>query len=145
MSDSLQPHESQHARPRVHHKLPEFTQTHVHWIGDSNQPSHPLLSPSPPAPNPSQHQGLFQWVSGGSNDKEPTCQCRRQIRVQSLDWEDPLGKGLATHSSILAWRIPGTEEPGGLQSVGSHRVRHDWSDLACMHTHCHTVFLCPQG
>ena len=44
----------------VHHKLPEFTQTHVHRVGDAIQPSHPLLSPSPPAPNPSQHQGLFQ-------------------------------------------------------------------------------------
>ena len=47
----------------VHHKLPEFTQTHVHWVSDAIQPSHPLSSPSPPAPNPSQHQGLFQWVN----------------------------------------------------------------------------------
>ena len=47
----------------VHHQLPEFTQTHVHWVGDAIQPSHPLSSPSPPAPNPSQHQGLFQWVN----------------------------------------------------------------------------------
>ena len=47
----------------VHHQLPEFTQTHVHQVGDAIQPSQPLLSPSPPAPNPSQHQGLFQWVS----------------------------------------------------------------------------------
>ena len=46
----------------VHHQLPEFTQTHVHWVGDAIQPSHPLSSPSPPASNPSQHQGLFQWV-----------------------------------------------------------------------------------
>ena len=44
----------------VHHQLPEFTQTHVHQVGDAIQPSHPLSSPSPPAPNPSQHQGLFQ-------------------------------------------------------------------------------------
>ena len=44
----------------VHHQLPEFTQTHVHRVGDAIQPSHPLLFPSPPAPNPSQHQGLFQ-------------------------------------------------------------------------------------
>ena len=44
----------------VHHQLPEFTQTHVHRVGDAIQPSHPLLSPSPPAPNPSQHQSLFQ-------------------------------------------------------------------------------------
>ena len=47
----------------VHHQLPEFIQTHVHRIGDAIQPSHPLSSPSPPAPNPSQHQDLFQWVS----------------------------------------------------------------------------------
>ena len=47
----------------VHHQLPEFTQSHVHWVGDAIQPSHPLSSPSPPAPNPSQHQGLFQWVN----------------------------------------------------------------------------------
>ena len=45
--------------------------------------------------------------------------------VQSLGWEDPLEEGMATHSSILAWRIPWTEEPGGLQSVGLQRVRHD--------------------
>ena len=47
----------------VHHQLPEFTQTHIHWIRDAIQPSHPLLSPSPPAPNPFQHQSLFQWVN----------------------------------------------------------------------------------
>ena len=47
----------------VHHQLPEFTQTHVYRVGDAIQPSHPLSSPFPPAPNPSQHQGLFQWVS----------------------------------------------------------------------------------
>ena len=44
----------------VHHQLPEFTQTHVHRVGDAIQPSHPLSSPSPPAPNPSQHQSLSQ-------------------------------------------------------------------------------------
>ena len=47
----------------VHHQLPKFTQTHIHRVGDAIQPSHPLSSPSPPAPNPSQHQGLFQWVN----------------------------------------------------------------------------------
>ena len=47
----------------VHHQLPEFTQTHVLWVGDAIQPSHPLSSPSPPAPNLSQHQSLFQWVN----------------------------------------------------------------------------------
>ena len=47
----------------VHHQLPEFTQTHVHWVNDVMKPSHPLSSPSPPTPNPSQHQSLFQWVN----------------------------------------------------------------------------------
>ena len=47
----------------VHHQLPEFTQTHIHRVSDAIQPSHPLLSLSPPAPNLSQHQSLFQWVN----------------------------------------------------------------------------------
>ena len=47
----------------VLHQLLEFTQTHVHWVSDAIQPSHPLSSPSPPAPNPSQLQGLFQWIN----------------------------------------------------------------------------------
>ena len=47
----------------VHHQLPESTQTHIHRVSDAIQPSHPLSSPSPPALNPSQHQGLFQWVN----------------------------------------------------------------------------------
>ena len=49
----------------------------------------------------------------------------QETQVQSLAWEDPLEKGMATHSSILAWRMPWTEEPGGLQSMGLQRVRHD--------------------
>ena len=47
----------------VHHQLPEFTQTHVHRVSDAIQSCHPLSSPSPPAPEPSQHQSLFQWVN----------------------------------------------------------------------------------
>ena len=47
----------------IHHHLPEFTQIHVHQVSEAIQPSHPLSSPSPPAPNPSQHQSLFQWVN----------------------------------------------------------------------------------
>jgi len=49
----------------------------------------------------------------------------QEIWIRPLDWEDPLNKGMATHSSILAWRIPWTEEPGGLQSMGLQRVGHD--------------------
>ena len=63
VSDSLWPHESQHTRPPCPSPTPGVYSTHVHWVGDAIQPSHPLSSPSPPAPNPSQHQGLFQWVN----------------------------------------------------------------------------------
>jgi len=51
----------------------------------------------------------------------------RETRVRSLGWEDPLEKEMATHSSVLAWRIPWMEEPGGLQSMGSQRVGHDFT------------------
>ena len=55
--------------------------------------------------------------------KKPNRRCK-ETRVQSLGWEDPLEKGTETHSSALAWRIPGMGEPGGLPSMGSHRVGH---------------------
>ena len=67
----------------VHHQLPEFTQTHAHQVGDAIQPSHPLLSPSPPAPNPSQHQGLFQWVS---SSHEMAKVLEFQPQHQSFQW-----------------------------------------------------------
>ena len=217
----------------VHHQLPEFTQTLVHQVGDAIQPSHPLSSPSPPAPSPSQHQGLFQWVNSShevaqvlkfqlqhqsfqwtprtdllqdgmvgspcsprdSQESSPTPQFKSinssalsflhsptvtsihdHRKNHSLDGlgragngtplqysclENPmewgawwatvhgvaksqtwlsdftftfhfhaLEKEMATHSRVLAWRIPGTGEPGGLPFMGSHRVGHDWSDLA---------------
>ena len=54
---------------------------------------------------------------------------------QSLGWEDPLKEGMATHSSVLAWRLPWTEEPDGLQSTVLHRIEHDCRDLASVHAH----------
>ena len=60
VSNSLRPHELQHTRPPCPSPTPESTQTHVHRVGDAIQPSHPPSSPSPPAPNPSQNQSLFQ-------------------------------------------------------------------------------------
>ena len=60
---------------------------------------------------------------GGSDGK--VLPAVRETRVQSLGWEDPLEKEMATHSSTLAWKIPWTEEPGGLKPMGSQRVRHD--------------------
>ena len=69
----------------------------------------------------------YQDFPGGASGKEPACQFRRhkETWVGSLDWEDPLEEGMASHFSILAWRIPWTEEPGGQESMGSQRVRHD--------------------
>ena len=75
----------------VHHQLPEFTQTRVHQVGDAIQPSHPLLSPSPPAPNPSQNQGLFQWVN---SSHEVAKVLEFQLQHQSFQWTQdwsPLG------------------------------------------------------
>ena len=67
----------------VHHHLPEFTETHVHRVGDAIQPSHPLLSPSPPAPNPSQHQSLFHWVSTSHKVAKVL---EFQLQHQSFQW-----------------------------------------------------------
>ena len=67
----------------VHHKLPKFTQTHAYQVGDAIQPSHPLASPSPPAPNPSQHQGLFQWIN---SSHEVAKVLEFQLQHQSCQW-----------------------------------------------------------
>ena len=67
----------------VHHQLPEFIQTHVHWVGDGIQPSHPLLFPSPLAFNPSQHQGLFKWVS---SSHQMAKLLEFQLQHQSFQW-----------------------------------------------------------
>ena len=77
-------------------------------------------------PNKVLHTG-----SGGlpadSSGKEPACRCKRRKKHGFTHWvgKIPLEEGMATHSSILTWRIPGTEEPGRLQSMGLQRVRHD--------------------
>ena len=77
----------------VHQKLPESTQTHVHRVGDAIQPSHPLSSPSPPAPNPSQYQGLFQWVNS-SHEVAKVLEFQPQhpsvLSMNTQDWS-PLG------------------------------------------------------
>ena len=77
---------------------------------------------------------LYMSFPCGSNGKESACNAGD--RVQSLGWEESLEKEMAVHSSILAWRIPWTEDPGGLQSIGSQRVWHDW----VTNTHTHTVY-----
>ena len=67
----------------VHHQDPEFTQTHVHWVSDAIQPSHPLLSPSPPAFSLSQHQSLFKWVSSWHQVAKVL---EFQLHHQSFQW-----------------------------------------------------------
>ena len=64
----------------------------------------------------------------------------QEIPVQFLGWEDPLEEEMATHSSIPAWRIPWTEEPGGLQSMGSQRVRHNWPRMHRRHSLLQLIF-----
>ena len=66
-----------------------------------------------------------------------------ESRVGSLGQEDPLEKEMATHSSILAWRIPWAEKPGRLQSMGTHRVGHDWANSLSFHFHFRVVFALP--
>ena len=98
----------------VHHQLPEFTQTHVRWVGDAIQPSHPLLSPSPSTFNLSQHQGLFKWVS--SSDQVAKLEFSFSISPSNeppglisfrMDWLDLLAvqgtlKSLLQHHSSKA-------------------------------------------
>ena len=72
-----------------------------------------------------------EYLTNCQTESKPLAQtvnlpARQGTRVWSLCWEDPLEKGMATHSSILVWRIPWTEEPGGIQSMGSQRIGHDW-------------------
>ena len=84
----------------------------------------PSLAPQRRWPQPTAHSfpaalHLVHSLHTGASGEGPACQCGRQ-----KGWEDPLEEGLAIHSSIIAWRIPWTEEPGGLQSMGSPRVSH---------------------
>ena len=69
--------------------------------------------------------GLPSGSDGKKKKKKKNLPAMQETRVQSLDWEDPLEKEIATHFSILAWEIPWTEELGGLQSMGSQRVTQD--------------------
>ena len=75
------------------------------------------------------------FPSGSVVKNPPAMQELQETWVQSLGEEEPLEEGMATHSSILAWRIPRSEETGELQSTGLQRVGHDWSHLACTHAH----------
>ena len=92
MSNSLWPHESQHARPPCPSRTHGVHSTHVHRVGDAIQPSHPLSSLSSPAPNPSQHQGLFQWVNSSTwgGQSIGISASKSVLPVNTQDWS-PLG------------------------------------------------------
>ena len=92
----------------VHHQLLEFTQTHIHWVGDAIQPSHPLSSPSPRTFNVSQHQGLFKWVNSLQRMAKVLA---FQLQHQSCQWT------LSTDRSPLGWT-----SLISLQSKGLSRV-----------------------
>ena len=94
----------------VHHHFPEFTQTHVHWVSDAIQPSHPLSSPSPPAFRLSQHQSLFQWVSSSHQVAKVL---EFQLQHQSVQWT------LGLISFRMDWLDPLTV-PGTLKSLLQH-------------------------
>ena len=110
----------------VHHQLPEFTQTHVHWVGDAIQPSHPLLSPSPPAPNPSLASGsfpmsqLFEW--GGKNIGVSASASVLPMNTQ--DW------------SPLGWTVWISLQSKGLSRVFSNITvqKHQFFALGFLHS-----------
>ena len=79
---------------------------------------------------------LLGFFSGSAVENSPAMQEMQDTRVWSLGGEDPQEEGMAAHPSVLDWRIPWTEEPAGLQSIGSQRVKTHWSDLAHMHMIC---------
>ena len=108
----------------VLHYLSELAQTHVCWVGDAIQQSHPL-SPSPPLTSIFLRIRVFSLVASLVAQTVKNLLAMQEIWVHSLGREDPLEKGMATHFSILAWRILWTEEPGRPQSMRSQRVGHN--------------------
>ena len=123
----------------VHCQLPEFTQTHVHWVGDAIQPSHPLLPPSPPAFNLSQPEGLFQWVSSSyqvpkywsfSFSISPSNEYSGLISFR-MDWFDLLeSKGLSrvfSNTTVLALSL--LYDPT-LTSIYDYRKNHSLDSVA---------------
>ena len=98
---------------------------HIHWVENEE-----VIKPA----TEYARGVVIKELCGSANGKEPACWYQRyETQVWSLGWDDSLEKVMASHSSILAWRIPWTEHLGGLQSIGSQGVRHDWNNLACMH------------
>ena len=107
----------------VHHQLPEFTQTHVHRVSDAIQPSHPVLSPSPSAPNPSQHQSLFQWVNS-SHEVAKVLSYKKEWRTDACymmdeswkfytEWKKQIPKATYVLYHSICMTCPNQENPQG--------------------------------
>ena len=123
---TLRHHGLQHARPPCPSPSPGACSNSCPLSQWCHPPSQSLSSPSPPAFNLSQYQGLFQWVSSSHQVAKVL---ELQLQYRSFQWifrVDFPEKEMATHSSTLSRKIPWTEEPGRLQSMGLQRVRHDW-------------------
>ena len=123
----------------VHHHLREFTQTHVHWVRDAIQPSHPGSSPSPPAPNPSQHQSLFQWV----NSSHEVSEVRQVGGGETLQETDTLEENMPAPTQLLPgslrWKWKPLEklfyESSGILScslTSTSRNSLHWDALSCL-------------
>ena len=123
----------------VHHQLLEFTQTHVHWVSDAIQPSHPLSSPSPLAPNPSKHQGLFQWVN---SSHEVAKVSEFQLQHQSFQWTSRTDdNGLVLTKKAISYYLPLYQfsakwfdlrkdlEGRLLRSVGDMKLGERWVEI----------------
>ena len=141
MSDSLQIHEPQHARPHCPSPTPRVHPNPVHWVGDAIQPPHPLSSPSPPAFNLSQHQGLFQWVSYRikwpkiwtfSLNISPSNEQPGQISFR-MDWLDLLETQVFSNTTVQKHQFFGSQL--SLKSNSHIHIDHwknhslDWTDL----------------
>ena len=153
MSDSVRPHRRQPTRPPRPWDSPgKNTGVGCHFLlqcmkvkseSEVAESCPTLSNPMDCSPPGSSIHGIFQarvleWgaIAFSSIGASLVAQVVKNLPgmqktwVRSLGWEDPLEKEMATNSSVLASRIPGTQAPGGLPSMGSHRVGHDWSDLA---------------
>ena len=135
MSDSLRPNNGSTPRLPVHRQLPKFTQTHVHWVGDAIQPSHPLSSPSPPAFNLAQHQGLFRWISSSHQvAKVSELQLQHVIPMSILCWF-PLGL-----TSLISLLSKGLTRVFTSTTIWKHQFFSAQPSLSS-NTHIHTWLL----
>ena len=119
----------------VHYQLPEFTQTHAHQVDDASQPSHPLSSPSPPAPSPSQHQSLFQWVFAWGSQSIGVSALTSVLPMNTQDWS-PLGwTGWISLQSKELSRVFSNTTVQKHQFFGAQLSSHS-PTLTSIHDHC---------